>query len=44
VDWREVEKWRILGVIVDRRCNGNETDHGLWFEPDAGVIHAVMCH
>jgi hypothetical protein len=29
--------------VVDRRRNGDETDHGLWVEPDVGVVHAVLC-
>jgi len=29
--------------IVDRRRNGDETDHGVWVEADVGVVHVVMC-
>jgi len=29
--------------IVDRRRNGDETDHGVWVEPDVGVVHVVLC-
>jgi hypothetical protein len=29
--------------VVDRRRNGDETDHGVWVEPDVGVVHVVMC-
>jgi len=29
--------------VVDRRRNGDETDHGVWVEPDVGVIHALLC-
>jgi hypothetical protein len=29
--------------VVDRRRNGDETDHGVWVEPDVGVIHVVLC-
>jgi hypothetical protein len=29
--------------VVDRRRNGDETDHGVWAEPDVGVVHVVMC-
>jgi hypothetical protein len=28
--------------VVDRRRNGDETDHGVWAEPDCGVIHVVL--
>jgi hypothetical protein len=31
------------GFVVDRRRNGDETDHGVWVEPDVGVVHVVMC-
>jgi beta-galactosidase GanA len=27
---------------VDRRRNGDESDHGLWVAPDVGVTHAVV--
>jgi hypothetical protein len=29
--------------VVDRRRNGDETDHGVWVEPDCGVVHVVLC-
>ena len=29
--------------VVDRRRNGDETDHGVWVEPDCGVVHVIMC-
>ena len=29
--------------VVDRRRNGDETDHGVWVEPDVGVIHVLLC-
>lgn len=29
--------------VIDRRRNGDETDHGLWVEPDVGIVHAVLC-
>ncbi|MGC9522227.1 MAG: DUF5597 domain-containing protein [Anaerolineae bacterium] len=29
--------------VVDRRRNGDETDHGVWVEPDVGVVHVVLC-
>jgi hypothetical protein len=29
--------------VVDRRRNGDETDHGVWAEPDVGLVHVVMC-
>ena len=29
--------------IVDRQRNGDETDHGVWVEPDVGVVHVVLC-
>lgn len=29
--------------VVDRRRNGDETDNGVWVEPDVGVVHVVMC-
>ncbi|MBN1250338.1 MAG: DUF5597 domain-containing protein [Anaerolineae bacterium] len=29
--------------IVDRRRNGDETDRGVWVEPDVGVVHVVLC-
>ena len=29
--------------IVDRRRNGDETDSGIWVEPDVGVVHVVLC-
>ena len=28
---------------VDRRRNGDETDAGIWVEPDVGVVHVVLC-
>jgi len=28
---------------VDRRRNGDETNHGTWVEPDTGVVRIVMC-
>ncbi len=30
--------------VVDRRRNGDETDHGIWVEPDVGVVHIVLCN
>ncbi len=27
---------------VDRRRNGDESDHGLWVAPDVGVVHALL--
>jgi len=30
--------------VIDRRRNGDETDHGVWVEPDVGVVRAVLCH
>jgi len=29
--------------VVERRRNGDETDHGIWVEPDVGVVHVVLC-
>jgi hypothetical protein len=29
--------------VVDRRRNGDESNHGVWAVPDCGVIHVVMC-
>jgi hypothetical protein len=29
--------------VVDRRRNGDETDHGIWVEGDVGVVHVVLC-
>ncbi|HUT18970.1 MAG TPA: DUF5597 domain-containing protein [Anaerolineae bacterium] len=29
--------------VVDRRRNGDETDHGVWVETDVGVVHVVLC-
>jgi hypothetical protein len=29
--------------VVDRRRNGDETDYGLWVEPDIGVLRVIMC-
>jgi len=29
--------------VVDRRRNGDETDHGIWVEPDVGVVRVVLC-
>lgn len=29
--------------VVDRRRNGDETDHGVWVEPDVGVVHVLLC-
>ena len=29
--------------VVDRRRNGDETDHGVWVETDIGVVHVVLC-
>jgi hypothetical protein len=29
--------------VVDRRRNGDETDSGVWVEPDVGVVHVLMC-
>jgi hypothetical protein len=29
--------------VVDRVRNGDETDHGLWVEPDTGVVRAILC-
>jgi len=29
--------------VVDRRRNGDETDHGVWVEPDVGIVHVVLC-
>jgi len=26
-----------------RRRNGDETDHGIWVEPDVGVVRAILC-
>jgi len=28
---------------IDRRRNGDETNHGTWVEPDTGVVRIVMC-
>ena len=28
--------------VVDRRRNGDETDHGVWVEPDVGVVRVIM--
>jgi len=28
--------------VVDRRRNGDETDYGLWVEPDVSVLHVVL--
>ena len=28
--------------VVDRRRNGDETDHGVWAEPDCGVVHVLL--
>ncbi len=28
--------------VVDRRRNGDETDNGVWVEPDCGVVRVVM--
>ena len=30
-------------LVVDRRRNGDETDHGVWVETDIGVVHVVLC-
>jgi hypothetical protein len=29
--------------VVDRRRNGDETDNGVWVEPDVGVVRIMMC-
>ena len=29
--------------IIDRRRNGDETDHSVWVEPDVGVVRVVLC-
>jgi len=29
--------------VVDRRRNGDETNHGIWVAPDCGVVHVVLC-
>jgi len=29
--------------VVRRRRNGDETDSGIWVEPDVGVVRALMC-
>lgn len=29
--------------VVDRRRNGDETSHGVWVEPDTGVVRIVLC-
>jgi hypothetical protein len=29
--------------IVDRRRNGDETDNGIWVEPDVGVVRVELC-
>jgi hypothetical protein len=29
--------------VVDRRRNGDETNHGVWVEPDCGVVRVLMC-
>lgn len=29
--------------VVRRRRNGDETDSGVWVEPDVGVVRVVMC-
>lgn len=29
--------------VVDRRRNGDETDHGVWVEPDVGVVRVRLC-
>ncbi len=29
--------------VVDRRRNGDEVNHGLWVEPDIGVLRAQLC-
>jgi hypothetical protein len=28
--------------VVDRRRNGDETDYGVWIEPDVGVVRVRM--
>ncbi|MGC9347311.1 MAG: DUF5597 domain-containing protein [Anaerolineae bacterium] len=28
---------------VERRRNGDETDHGIWVEPDVRVVHVQLC-
>lgn len=28
--------------VVDRRRNGDESDHGVWVEPDCGVVRVVL--
>jgi hypothetical protein len=33
----EAENW-----IVDRVRNGDETDHGIWVEPDVNVVHVIL--
>jgi hypothetical protein len=29
--------------VTDHRRNGDEVDHGLWVEPDCGVLRVILC-